>query len=84
MSDFIISQIRTWVPVIVGAFLVWAATELDIVIPEDAKLGVITASVALVTGLYYLIVSWLSKRWPRAGWLLGYPTKPTYVVDELA
>lgn len=78
MSDFILSQIRTWVPALVGAFLSWVAMKLEIVVSEDTATNIIALFTAAVIGLYYLAVSILAKKWPQIGWMLGSPRKPSY------
>lgn len=77
MSDFIISQIRTWVPIIVGAILaklaVWGF-QIDAVTAAELA-NWLTAALA---GLYYWIARELEKRWPNLGWLLGVAKQPGY------
>lgn len=77
MNDFIISQIRTAVPLIVGAFVAWLTTKGIKISPADAS-SVVPVLTALFSGLYYLIVRTLETKLPAAGWLLGIAKKITY------
>ena len=72
MSDFIVSLIRTWVPLAVGYLIAWG------VLPADLSESATLALAAIVTGAYYAIVRALERRWPVVGWLLGTAKAPTY------
>ena len=78
MHDQIISLIRTYVPVAVGAFLTYLAVRFGVVVPEDVSTGLTTGLVGLVSALYYAVARALEQRWPWLGWLLGVPKQPTY------
>ena len=78
MHDQIISLIRTYVPVAVGAFLTFLAVELGVVVDEHVTTGLTTGLVGLVSALYYAVARALEQRWPWLGWLLGVPKQPTY------
>jgi hypothetical protein len=84
MNDFVIAQIRTWVPVAIGAALTYLAAKLGVVIDEDISGQVAAVAVTIVTGVYYLLVSALARKWSAFGWLLGYAKAPTYGVDTAA
>jgi len=75
LSDAVIGFIRTAVPAAVGALLAYVATRLGVTEPLP-DLG--PWSVAVATALYWAAAMALAKRWPRAGWLLGYPKAPEY------
>jgi len=77
MSDTLVSLIRTYVPVVVGAFVSWLLT-LGIEIDAAAQTGLVTGLTAVVTAAYYTIVRLLEKRWPWFGVLLGTTKQPTY------
>src|SRR5215213_8099715 len=75
MTDFFASQIRTLVPIFVGAVLSWLARRgfnLD-----EAEITVWLTP--LVIGGYYFVVRTLEKRFPAFGWLLGLAKQPEYV-----
>jgi hypothetical protein len=73
VSDFILSLIRTYVPLVAGGLLTWLATTLELAIPEDASSGFVGTTVLVVSGVYYLIARWLESRWPAFSFLLGTP-----------
>lgn len=76
MNDYLISVIRTIVPMIVGA-LIAVAADLGFEI-DSAALEVVLFQV--VSGLYYVVVRLLEQKFPEFGWLLGWkpPAAPTY------
>lgn len=76
LTPWVISRIRTFVPVIVGVVVVWLEQQLHAEIDEAS---VAAAAVGIVTAVYYELVRRLERRWPRLGWLLGYPSPPVYV-----
>lgn len=77
MSDFAVSLIRTWTPMVAGAilgFLTSAGVQLD----AQAAAALTAFLTALFGGLYYLVVRLYEKRYPKAGALLGVAAKPQY------
>jgi hypothetical protein len=70
MSDFITSLIRTWVPIGVGAFVTWLATNYNVVIPEDASSSLVVGAMGLITALYYAAARAVEKAYPWLGRLL--------------
>lgn len=70
MNDFIISLIRTWVPVGIGAFITWLATNYDIVVPADASSSLVVGVAALVIAVYYALARAVEKAFPALGRLL--------------
>ena len=81
MNSFIISQIRTYVPILVGALAAWLLTK-GIELDTDTQAGLIVFLTGLLQGLYYLIVRLLEKRWPKVGVLLGVASKPVYRTES--
>ncbi len=76
MSDFVIAQIRTWTPILVGAFLTWLASYgLDLFTVTEEMIILVTA---LFSGVYYLIVRLLAEWKPAFGVLLGVNKAPEY------
>jgi hypothetical protein len=67
MNDYVVSLIRTWVPLGVGSGLTWLATETGIVLDEQTSTLATTGAVALVTALYYTGARAVEQRWPRTG-----------------
>lgn len=78
MSDFLLSLVRTWVPILVGAALSWLAVH-GVVVDADAQAAAVVAITAAIQGAYYLLVRVLEKRWPGFGVLLGTRQQPEYV-----
>jgi len=78
MSDLILSYIRTYVPIGVGAALSYAAVRWGIVVPEDISTEVTVGLTGLVIAAYYGIVRALEARWPAFGKLLGRSKAPVY------
>lgn len=78
MSNFVVSLIRTYVPIVVGALASYLLT-LGIELDANAQLGLVTALTALLQGLYYVVARSLEK-WvsPKFGLLLGVASKPKY------
>ena len=79
MNDYIVSMIRTWVPVGVGAFLTWLSTALEITDIDTATAA--TVATGIVISVYYGLVRIAEKRWPQIGILLGKKQAPHYVVS---
>lgn len=78
MSDLLLSYIRTFVPIAVGAALTWLGTSFGIVLPEEMSAQAAILATGAVVALYYLIVRALEKRWPFFGALLGAKREPAY------
>lgn len=81
MTSFFISLIRTWVPVGVGAFITWLATNYDIVVPADASSSLVVGVAALVIAAYYAVARLVEKRFPGLGKILvglGVGQAPRY------
>lgn len=77
MNDFVISLIRTWTPMAVGAFVAWL-TSLGVNLDPGATAGLIAFLGALFSAVYYLIVRLIEKKYPGAGALLGAVKKVEY------
>ena len=76
LSDTVVSLIRTYVPVIVGAAVAFVFRKLGWVTPDTTELA--AAFTVLVIALYYGAARWLEKKVPALGWLLGVPKEPAY------
>lgn len=79
MNDYLLSLIRTWVPIAVGAVLSWLAVKYGVAVPESISNEVTVALTGVVIGVYYAVVRALEKQWPAFGKLLGAARKPVYV-----
>ncbi len=80
MSDFIIAQIRTYVPMIVGAVAAWLAAQgiLDADASQEVVTGLTAALTAVAGGIYYFLVRWGAEQFPWLGVLLGVNKAPEY------
>lgn len=81
MNDLVIATIRTVVPSLVGTFVLFLSQN-GVGLDEAAISGLVAFLVGLFTGIYYLAVRLLSKRFPQLEVLLGHSKKPEYVTPE--
>ena len=76
--DSLIGLVRTVVPMIVGALIVWLA-EAGIELSDEASGAFTVALMAIATSAYYAGVTWLEREVnPSWGYLLGVPKAPSY------
>lgn len=77
MSDWLISYIRTYVPL--GVFFVtgWLASN-GVVVGDEAEAGLILGVSGLASAAYYAAVRTLERKWSWFGVLLGAPRQPSY------
>jgi hypothetical protein len=79
MSNFLVSLIRTWVPVGVGSVFGWLLS-LDVFnVSAEDQAEVTAAVVAGSIALYFAGVRIVERKWPKVGWLLGVAKQPEYV-----
>lgn len=81
MGDLITATIRTIVPAMVSYFTVYMSArglELDSVTVTSIE----TAFIGLATGVFYLAVRILAKKWPWVEALLGSKKTPEYKEGE--
>ncbi len=79
MSDLLLSYIRTYVPIAVGALLSWLAVKYGIVVDDNISTEITVGLTAVVVAGYYGLVRALESRWPWFGKFLGSSKKPAYV-----
>lgn len=77
MSDFLLSFIRTYVPIIIGGLISWLATK-GIDLDESSAQALIVGVTGFITALYYFVVRVLESLWPSFGILLGSKKQPEY------
>lgn len=77
VGDALKALVRTIVPLIVG-YLLGLAALAGVGLPAGTSQLLELILTAVFTAGYYALVRWLSSRWAWFGWLLGYPTNPTY------
>lgn len=77
MSDFIISFIRTAVPMLVGTVSSYLITKGVEVTPElqIQLIGLLTSVISLA---YYSLARLLETKYPKLGIMLGIPKTPIY------
>lgn len=74
----VISFIRTYAGIGIGALLAWVGTRFHLVVSPHTQAALVILAVALVQAAYYALVRLLEHYFPNAGALLGIPAKPTY------
>lgn len=77
LSDTAVSYIRTYSPALAGLIIGWLVS-MGLPVSGDAKDGLTAVLVVAFTCVWYALVRYAEKRWPAAGWLLGYPKAPSY------
>lgn len=77
LNGFVISHIRTFVPLAVAWFLGWLFTH-GVQIDPSAGTALATGIGTILAGIYYGLVRLAEGRWPIVGVLLGVPAKPNY------
>lgn len=78
MSQYLVSVIRTWVPIAIG-WLISQLLVLGVVLDPDSSELLQTGVTALVIALYYAVARWLETKFPNAGVLLGFIRQPIYL-----
>lgn len=78
--NFVLSLIRTWVPVIIGSLISWLAN-LGIEVSAQYQGILIVIMTAAIIGLYYTAVRFLETRFPAIGVLLGAAQPPVYTLQ---
>lgn len=77
MTNFVISLIRTYVPVGVGAAIAWLAAR-GLNLDPSVAVGATAALTGVLTAGYYTLVRILEAKFPWLGVLIGHPAKPSY------
>jgi uncharacterized membrane protein (DUF441 family) len=79
MQDYLLSLIRTVVPVGVGAFVAWLAS-LGVDAGATANTGLVIGVTGLVIGAYYALVRAIEPKLPAflRALLIGAARTPTY------
>lgn len=77
MSDFVTRQIRTYVPLAVGALISWLAT-IGLTLDAETQAGLVVALTGTTQALYYLLASLLARKFPKLEVLLGSKKAPEY------
>ena len=85
-SDWVISQIRTYVPMIVGAVISWLVVQgiVDEQTGQNLLVAWTSALTAAFGALYYFLVRLLAEWKPWFGVLLGVNKAPAYNEEKPA
>jgi hypothetical protein len=84
MNALALSLIRTWVPIIVGAFAAWLLVR-GIELDARTQTGLIVSLTGVLQALYYTIARVLETRFPGVGVFLGAAKSPdSYSKDATA
>lgn len=84
MNSFVISLIRTNVPIGVGSLLAWLASTLHVVIDPQSQTVFVVLTVSVASSGWYALARLLEHLWPPLGVLLGVPTTPVYSIGPIA
>lgn len=76
--DYSASVIRTFTAIAVGFLLGWLGS--DVVGVNEATLTPLVS--AAFAAVYHAAVRAIEHKWPKAGYLLGWPVPPTYTKSE--
>lgn len=78
--DFILSLVRTYVPIGVGVLVAWLAAK-GVVVDADTSAALVLAIGGLASAAYYALARFLELKFPLlGGLLLGAPrSTPVYV-----
>lgn len=84
VSNYVVSLLRTWVPVAWGSLLAWGVTQVPALEPYLNAEGMVAiggALAGLLTGLWYLLWRTVEKKLPAGltRFLLGANSRPVYV-----
>jgi hypothetical protein len=84
VSNYIVSLLRTWVPLAWGGLLAWATSQVPALEPylnSEGMVAVGGALAALLAGLWYLLWRTVEKKLPAGltRFLLGANSRPVYL-----
>lgn len=77
MTNFALSLIRTWTPILIGAVVAWLLT-LGIEIDSETQASLVIALTGVLQAIYYALARALEVKYPRLGVLLGTTKQPEY------
>lgn len=84
VSNYVVSLLRTWVPLAWGGLLAWATSQIPALEPYLNSQGMVAVGGALATllaGVWYLLWRTVEKKLPAGltRFLLGANSRPVYV-----
>lgn len=77
MSNYVISLIRTWVPIAIGSVIAWLAAH-GLNLDPSATGGFEVFLTGVLSGAWYALARLLEAKFPWLGVLLGVPAKLAY------
>ena len=75
MNTLVSSLIRTYVPILVGAFIAWLIT-LGIELDADVQAALVVALTGVLQAAYYTAARLLERKFPAMSILLGSGSQP--------
>jgi hypothetical protein len=81
VNNFVVSLIRTYVPIAVGVVLTWLARKAGIVLDEGTGAMASVVAVAVISAVYYTLARAVEERFPVIGKILvalGFGSAPAY------
>ncbi len=79
MTNFLISLIRTYVPILVGSVISFLVVNYGFVVDESITAQLTAGLTGVIIAGYYLLARGLERKFPQLGFLLGTPAVPVYV-----
>lgn len=77
MNNVVISLIRTWTTIVVGAVAAWL-TARGFNLDPATQSAVVAALTGGIAAVYYGLVRLIESKVPWLGFLLGHTAKPVY------
>lgn len=78
VSNYLISAIRTYVPIVIGSALAFVALHFGIVVDDGTEAALAVPLTGVLIAAYWSLVRLLERKWPRLGVFLGVAAKPVY------
>lgn len=79
MTNFLISLIRTYVPILVGSLISFLVVNYGFVVDESITAQLVAGLTGVIIAGYYLLARVLERKFPHFGFLLGTGAVPVYV-----
>ena len=79
MTNFLISLIRTYVPIAIGSIISFLVVQYGFVVDESVTSQLVAGLTGFLIAAYYLGARILERKFPQLGFLLGTSAVPVYV-----
>ena len=83
MNNFVISLIRTYVPILVGSVISFLVVNYGLVVDASITTQLVTGLTGVIIAAYYLLARLLERKFPQFGVLLGSTQKPVYIEQNV-